>query len=69
MLTSGVGKEEAEARQTVTDQAGSLKASVSQPEEEDGWISAMHSGQALATGSGSRWGLCLTGLGWAARGQ
>lgn len=65
MLTSGVGKEEAEARQTVTDQAGSLKASVSQPWEEEGQISAVHSGQVLAVAAGRG---CVQ-LGWAVRGQ
>lgn len=53
MLTSGVGKEEAEARQTVTDQAGWLKASVSQPEEEAGWVDAPRSDGAAAASSSS----------------
>lgn len=43
MLTSGVGEEEAKARQTVTAQAGSLKASVPQPWEEARWIDATRS--------------------------
>lgn len=64
MLTSGVGREEAEGRQTVTEQAGSLKASVCQPQEEAGWSDdATHSGGALTACSGSRQGLCPARLG------
>lgn len=68
MLTSGVGREEAEARQTVAEQAGSLRASVCQLRRKLGGVTLLRTAVELWLLAAAAGGGCVQ-LGRVAREQ